>query len=163
MFSQYDITLASIYTHVHYAVCYFRRMWSSALNHLQLRHAMFHLLQVFWYMCGSVPLHRAVFLSDTADVKHKVLYSQWYSSLGLVTPWRSPSTHRSRNARKNIKNNWKRWWLMDSHDPERMSSVHKRMSSVWVTLSTSEERTSHNSWFYRQRSPATASVGAAYE
>ena len=51
---------------------------------------------------------------------------------------------------------------MDSHDPERLSTDHKRMSSVSVTGLTIEEGTSHKSWFYRQRSPATASVGVAH-
>ena len=59
---------------------------------------------------------------------------------------------RSRNARENIKNYRKRWRLTDSHDPERLSSIHKRMSSVRVTRLTTEERTSHNPWFYHQLS-----------
>ena len=37
---------------------------------------------------------------------------------------------RSRNARKKY---LKFWRLMDSHDPERLSSVRKPMSSVRVT------------------------------
>ena len=36
------------------------------------------------------------------------------------------------------------WRLMDSYDPERLSSVHKRTSSVRVTRLTDEKRTSHN-------------------
>ena len=70
---------------------------------------------------------------------------------------------RSRNALKNIKNYWKRWRLMDSHDPERLSSVRKRTSSVRLTWLTTEERTSQNPWFHRQRSPATTNVGITHE
>ena len=36
---------------------------------------------------------------------------------------------------------------MDFRDQERLSSVHKHMSSVRVTWLTTEERSSHNPWY----------------